>query len=264
MRRTHRLAVLVSLCAITPAAPATAPAHLAPMQAAPMGAPFAVGERSEYDVKYGVIRAGRSALEVTGIDTVRGRDAYRFQFQIVGGVRFIYSIRDTMWSWVDTATFESLRFIQDNQEGGRNRYRHYEIFPERGVYLERGQEETATVPNPLDDLSFLYFVRTRELEVGREYSFPQYFKPPANPVTLRVLRKERVKVPAGTFDAIVVQPSFKTRGIFSEGGQAQVWISDDSARVIVKVTTKIAVASLSLELRSYRPGTPPGAAPPRD
>ena len=257
------MAVLVSLGAATSAAPAITPARQTPAHAAPTGTPFAIGERSEYDVKYGVIRAGSSTLEVLGIDTVRGRDAWRFQFHIVGGVRFLYSIRDTMWSWVDTNTFESLRFVQDKQEGGRNRYRHYEIFPERGVYLERGLEETPTVAQPLDDLSFLYFVRTRELEVGREYSFPQYFKPPANPVTLRVLRRERVRVPGGTFDAIVVQPSFKTRGIFSEGGQAQVWISDDSARIIVKVTTKIAVASLSLELRSYRPGKRPEAGRPQ-
>jgi hypothetical protein len=263
VKLAHGLALVASLGAVASAAPEVTPARQSASRPAAVPAPFAVGERSEYDVKYGVIRAGNGALEVTGVDTVRGRDAYRFQFVIVGGVRFLYSIRDTMWSWVDTATFESLRFIQDNQEGGRNRYRHYEIFPERGVYLERGQEETATVPNPLDDLSFLYFVRTRELEIGREYSFPQYFKPAANPVTLRVLRRERVKVPGGTFDAIVVQPSFKTRGIFAEGGQAQVWISDDSARLIVKVTTKIAVASLSLELRSYRPGTRPEVTRPQ-
>jgi hypothetical protein len=218
--------------------------------------PFSVGERSEYDVKYGFIRAGSSALEVLGIDTIRGRDAYRFQFHIAGGVPF-YKIRDTMWSWADTATFESLRYIQDNEEGGKSRYRHYDIFPERLMYIERGHEETESVPNPLDDLSFLYFVRTRTLEVGREYAYPQYFKPAANPVTLRVLRRERVKVPLGTYDAIVVQPSFKSRGIFSEGGQAQVWISADSARIILKVTTKIAVASLSLELKAHRPGVRP-------
>ena len=32
-----------------------------------------------------------------------------------------------------------------------------------------------------------------------------------------MLRKERVRVPAGTFNAIVLQPIIKTSGIFSEG-----------------------------------------------
>ncbi len=40
-------------------------------------------------------------------------------------------------------------------------------------------------PAPLDDGSFLYFVRTIPLEVGQTYNFDRYFNPKANPVTIR-------------------------------------------------------------------------------
>jgi hypothetical protein len=64
-----------------------------------------------------------------------------------------------------------------------------------------------------------------------------------------VLRRERIRVPAGTFDAIVVRPTIKTTGIFSEGGRAEVWFADDSTRRMLQMTSRLSLGSLSLELR---------------
>ena len=62
-------------------------------------------------------------------------------------------------------------------------------------------------------------------------------------------------MPAGTFNAIVVQPIIKTRGIFSEKGQAEVWLSDDSSRMLLQVKSKLSFGSLNLYLKSYTPPT---------
>src|SRR5690606_31380864 len=100
----------------------------------------------------------------------------------------------------------------DQDEGPKERQRRYEIYPDRQVYKElvAGEgEEQPSVANPLDDGSFLYFIRTVPLKVGQTYTFQNYFRPDRNPVVIRVLRKEQVKVPAGTFNAIVIQPSIK-------------------------------------------------------
>ncbi len=73
---------------------------------------------------------------------------------------------------------------------------------------------------------------------------------------LRVLRKETVNVPAGTFETIVVQPIIQTDGLFGQGGQAEVFFSDDERRLLVHLRSRVPiVGSLSLHLRSYEPGT---------
>ena len=36
-----------------------------------------------------------------------------------------------------------------------------------------------------------------------------------------------------TFDAVVIQPVIKTKGVFSESGHAELWISDDDRHMIV-------------------------------
>jgi hypothetical protein len=72
-------------------------------------------------------------------------------------------------------------------------------------------------------------------------------------VKIRVLRKERIDVPAGEFAAIVIQPIIKTKGIFSEGGRAEIWLSDDANRIMLQMKSKLSFGSLNLYLKSYRP-----------
>ena len=154
-------------------------------------------------------------------------------------------------------------FIRKIEEGTRRRTQSYEIIPERGIYIERTRQKTETdktVAEPLDEAAFLYFVRTIPLRVGETYDFHRYFIPDRNPVRLRVLRKERVTVPAGTFNAIVVRPTIKTSGIFSEKGQAEVWLSDDSTRRLLQVKSRLSFGSLNLHLTSYTPSKDNGGS----
>jgi hypothetical protein len=72
---------------------------------------------------------------------------------------------------------------------------------------------------------------------------------------VRVLRKEEVKVPAGKFNAVVIQPIIKSRGIFSEDGRAEIWLTDDDRRMMVQMKSSLSFGSLNLYLKSYTPGT---------
>jgi hypothetical protein len=244
------VAMAVSGAGAVPAAPTQEPLP-------PRGpVPFAVGERATYDVKFGFVKAGTASMQVRGITPVRNRDAYHFAFRVTGGIP-LYRVDDILESWTDTARFHSLRYVQDQEEGGRKRERRYEIFPERAQFVENDKAPEASVAEPLDDASFLYYVRTLPLEVGKEYSFPRYFKPKSNPVRIRVLRRERIEVPAGRFETIVVQPIIKTRGIFSEGGRAEVWIADDATRAVVQLKSKLPFGSINLYLTKYEPGARP-------
>ena len=217
--------------------------------------PFGVGERLEYDVRFGSLRVGNAHMEVVALDNLRGRPAWHTAFWVQGG-NFLYRVNDVYESWMDTETLSSLRFVQELEEGGKNTERRFEIYPERAVFIQTSDEpatEQPSVSQPLDDGSFLYFVRTIPLVVGRTYDFNRYFRPDRNPVRIRVLRKERVKVPAGTFDAIVIQPVIKTKGIFSENGHAEIWLSDDDRHIMLQLKSKLSFGSLNLYLKSYFP-----------
>lgn len=220
--------------------------------------PFDVGERMEYEVRFGFARVGSGSMEVVGVEDVRGRKSWHTMFRVKGGT-FFYKVDDRFESWIDVTNFASLRHKQDINEGSRDRERVFEIFPERETFIEAGKQEMPSVREPLDDGSFLYFIRTVPLEVGKTYEFNRYFRPDRNPVKITVLRREQVKVPAGTFNAIVIRPSIKTKGIFSENGHAEVWLSDDASRIMLQMKSKLSFGSLNLYLKSYRAPQAPAA-----
>ena len=213
--------------------------------------PFDVGEKLDYEVKFGPLSVGRGTMEVMAMDSIRGHEAWHTVFSVKGGT-FFYHVNDRFESWIDIRNFASLRHKQDINEGSKDRERHFEIFPNRATYIEDNKPERPSVSEPLDDGSFLYFIRTVPLEVGKTYEFNRYFRPDRNPVKITVLRRERIKVPAGTFDAIVIRPSIKTKGIFSENGQAEVWLSEDDKRIMLQMKSKLSFGSLNLYLKSYR------------
>jgi hypothetical protein len=236
-----------ALVASTPAMSQTSPPPGA------MRVPFEVGEALTYDVRFGALKVGTGRMRVLGLDTLRQRTAWHVRFSVSGGT-FFYKVNDVYESWMDVMTLSSLRYVQDLNQGSRDRERTFEIFPDRAIFREttRNGPERPSVTQPLDDGSFLFFLRTVPLEVGQNYSFDRYFRPDRNPVVIRVLRRERVRVPAGEFDAIVVQPIIKTTGIFSEGGQAEIWLSDDEKRIMLQMKTRLSFGSLNLYLRSFR------------
>ena len=243
---------------VTPPAPQLAePTPLALRDSGPKAHPaYGIGEVLEYQVKFGSISVGKATLEVVGLDTIRGIPAMHIRLRVEGKLGFL-SVKDFYESWFDPRTMSSLRYTQDIDEANYERVRHYEIYPERKTYHEKGKKELPSVAAPLDDASFLFFLRTIPLAVGQSYSFDRYFKPDRNPVRVSVLRKESVKVPAGTFSTVVVRPIIKSTGLFSEGGKAEVWFSDDESHLLVQLKTQMRVGSLNLFLRKVKkaPGT---------
>lgn len=257
MTRLHWLLALgAGVFAAAPALPA---------QAARAKVPFGIGEAMSYDVKFGPLNVGTGRMFVVGIDTIRGQPAWHLRLELRAGIPG-FRVVNVLESWLDVATLNALRYRQETQQGGKQDQRQAEIFPERRVYQETdwrpsknggGMQEIdrgehPTVAQPLDQASFLFFARTQPLELGKTYSYDRYYKPASNPVTLTVLRRENVNVPAGSFSTVVVRPIFKSNGIFGQNGRAEVWFTDDDRRLMVRMETHVAFGSITLLLKEFQ------------
>jgi len=225
---------------------------------------FPVGERMEYSVTWGGIRLGTGSLMVEAIDTLRARETYRVGFQIEGGPPF-YRVETRMASWIRPDPFRSLRFEQRQREGDYRRDRRIEMDPAARTYtrfdLKEGEwrphPEEVSVPIPenvLDEVSYLYFARLLPLEPGVRYEFERYWKEEGNPVVVEVLRREEIRVPAGKFRTVVLRPEIRTSGIFKEGGEAELYLTDDERRIPVRVKASMAIGSGNFFLTDYESG----------
>ena len=209
--------------------------------------PFTRGERLESAVSFGRLHGGSGRMALVGVDTIGGHPTWHAVLTVSGGIP-LFRVNDTTSSWFDTSGIVSRRFVQHLNEGPYHVRRDFRIDPERRKYTKNNEPTTASTAEPLDDVSMIYFVRTLPLATGDRYELNRYFQPEGNPVVIRVVRRERVTVPAGTFPAIVVVPEIKTSGIFAQHGTAELWFSDDSARVLLQMKAGLPFGSINLYL----------------
>ena len=221
---------------------------------APTPGRMVLGERAQYELRLAGRAVGTGSLEVLGEEKVDGHRTMHAVLQVSGGVLFA-RVNDRFDSWIDPERLFSRRFVQDQKELTMRRHRDYRMSPEAKQFLrvDHGERSALGSTEPLDDVSYLFYARTLPLRVGDVDTIPRYFKP-GHDVILRVLRKERITVPAGTFETIVVQPTITNAGgLFGQGGEAELYFTDDAARTLVQLRTKVPlVGSLSLHLREFR------------
>ena len=174
--------------------------------------PFSVGEELTFHATLAHLPAGTARMRVAGIDTIRGRPAYHLVFTMDGGI-IGFRVHDRHESWIDVQTLSSLRYKQQISDGGYHRNTVFEIFPERAQYRRDSDSLQASVSDPLDMGSFIYAVRAAAaVEIGETRRMDRYFQPSGNPVVLTGVAIDTVRVGAGTFVALRIHPTIRTKG----------------------------------------------------
>lgn len=243
----------------------------------PQDLPFRVGEEAVYRVSVSLGPAppqpvGSARLAVEARDTVEGREAFRVVREMEARVPLVYSVDDRQVSWFAPDPFRSLRFEEHLRQGDYRRHRQYRLDHAEGRYTRRDRSEDGGWrrvedgggPMPagaMDEVAFLYFVRTLPLEVGEVRRFGRMFEADDNPVVLEVLRRDTVRVPAGTFPTVVVRPVIPADGLFSREGRAEVHLTDDDRRLVVRIESRMRAGRVDLSLEEYRPSVRPAIWP---
>jgi hypothetical protein len=107
-----------------------------------------------------------------------------------------------------------------------------------------------------DVLSALTYIRTRPLEVGGEVAVDANSGGVTWPLVVRVRRRESIRVPAGRFQCLRLEPVLAGEGIFQAKGRLEVWVTEDIPHVPVLLRSKVKVGSFDAEMKDYRPGVP--------
>ena len=116
-----------------------------------------------------------------------------------------------------------------------------------------GRNLTATLPNNdvLDTLSGIYFLRNRQLQVGKTEILHIYDSELYGDVPVEILRRETILLPNLTQVAtLVVRPLQQTAGIFRRTGDILIWLTDDANKVPVKIMTSVSLGTVTVELVS--------------
>jgi len=220
----------------------------------PTPVPFGVGERFEYGAKWSGFSVGSATIEVSGIDTLRGKPVYHFQYTMEASAPLgLYHLNSTLQSWTTTDGLHSLRFRQDNKENSRDFSRVFEIFPDSSSYRQMEPDPLQAQPGvgePLDDASVLFFLRSMTLEVGQTYRLNRYFRADRNPIVVKVIKQERLELPDGTkVDCLVLNPVVGERGLFGPRSDARLWLTNDPRRIPVQIRSTYPWGTVTMRLQ---------------
>jgi hypothetical protein len=222
-------------------------------------APFYPGESMQYAVEYGRLPAGSLEIGIDELDTLDGRPAYHIVFKAASNqaISYIYDINSLEESWFDAREFYSLRYRRESTENDKTRTKEYVFDQQRQVRIEPDGDVSPASPRAVDQVAMFYYVRLLPLEPGSKFVLRNQADPDDNPLTIEVLKKERGRVPAGTFDAYVLDLDVRTDGgLFKKGGENRIWVTTDDRHVPVKISSKIGLGAFEAELVDYARGAP--------
>jgi hypothetical protein len=222
-------------------------------------APFRPGEELEYAVSYGAIPAGTMELRVEDLETFAGRPAYHFVSNAESNkaVSFLYELDQVEEAWFDAEHKYSLKYTRRSTENDKTRDKEVVFDQQRQLRIEADGDTGPASPRAVDQLSMIYFLRLLPYETGARFTLRNQADPDDNPIGIRVLKSERIKVPAGAFETYVLQLDLTTdSGVFKKGGDNRVWVTTDARHVPVRFSSKIGLGNFQAELVKYTAGKP--------
>jgi len=216
---------------------------------------FAVGERLTFEISVGLIKAGTATMSILDTQWVRGRPCYHIVTTAESNkiLSAIYKVNDRIESFVDVDGLFPWKFEKHIREG-KYRADQYVVYDHPNQRVITKNDTVAVQPFIQGILSSFYYVRTQDLKVGKSFDIDNYGDGKIYPIKIHVHAKDRVKVPAGTFDCIVVEPVLREKGIFNQKGRMAVWLTNDDRRLPVLMKSKILVGSVNAKLISFKTG----------
>ena len=216
---------------------------------------FQIGEKLTFDVKYGFVKAGIATMEIPQKKKISGRDVYHVTFNVnsVPSFDWFYKVRDRYETYMDMEGLFPWRFEQHIREGKYSR--DFAAFFDHKKGRAKTSEGEYEIPLYVNDIiSAFYLARTFDysnMKPGDKIQLHNFYKDKVYPLDVVFHGTEKIKVEAGTFDCIIVEPLVREGGLFKSEGNILVWLSNDALKIPVRVKTKVIIGSIDAELTAY-------------
>jgi hypothetical protein len=165
----------------------------------------------------------------------------------------IYYIHDQYKSYIDCDGLFSWRFKQKIHEQ-KYKKKAWATFDQK-KHQAYTKDTTVSIPEfEHDVISAFMYVRTMDLKSmpdGSNFQIYNFWEDSTYAIDVNIIKRERIKVPAGTFDCIVVEPTIAGGGLFTNDEKIWIWLTDDERKIPVKVGTKLFFGYVGAELKHY-------------
>jgi hypothetical protein len=214
---------------------------------------FPDGRSYVYSVEWHLITAGTAVMKMEGAGNERKVTA---SAESSGAVNVIFPVHDRFESRFDPRTFCSLSIFKHSEEGSHKRETtiHFDYARKKSTLDEKNLKtgETKHVENDLagcatDVITGFYYLQSLPLQLGARYEFP-ISDGKTTIVRATVDKREQIKVPTGTFPAVLVTAE-ATSGPLQSKGKVWVWYSEDPSHTPVQMRAKLGWGTILFRLQ---------------
>lgn len=219
------------------------------------------GETLVFELSYGIFgTSGETRIQTYDKETEEGPRRIVKQTTVSrGAVELFYPLRSDAESTLDLETGRTLLNVTKGKEGSKESGTTTVFDYEAGMiihtdhYRER-RNGTNDIPegNVYDIMISMMKARTLNLEPGTVRNFTAVFEDDIYEMEATVLRKKKIKVPAGTYEAVEVQLKQlgELKGFFKKGGTMKFWLSTGENPQIVQIDLDTKIGTIRSKLAS--------------
>ncbi len=202
--------------------------------------PIIVGEILTYKIRIAGISAGKQITTVSQQTTLDGHNVYQLTSESRTSSLFskLYHFRDSQVSYITTNQLYPLRFTKNLEDRSYRAHVEVNFFADSGTaeYSKNEHRKKIEVPSGTqDELSMVYFLRSKDLKVGQTCSFPVLVRDTVRDVTLTHYRREIIQTEAlGRVETLALQTS---HGYL-------IWLTNDENRWPVRIEAETRIGKL--------------------
>jgi Protein of unknown function (DUF3108) len=211
--------------------------------------PVFAGETLTYAMSWGIFAGGVMTISTSERIVFQDRPAYKIELSAVSNdfISKFFAVRDSITSWIDAESLQSIRFEKHTVEGSRADDERIDFDLAKKTAWRDGKP-IHFEPPIFDSLSAVFYLRTRPLSPGEPIEIEVVSGKHAYGLVVDVLGDETVTTPAGTFRAQKVHPKMKGEGLLKKGGDLWLWLAEDSRRTPVVIRSKLNFGTLTARL----------------
>ncbi len=213
--------------------------------------PFSVGEKLEYEARYGFINLGNMVLQIVDTTIFEGEECYLITSRLNSSpdLNFLFSLNDTINVKTTKHNLMPIFYEKRIHEGKHSNYQKW-YFNMDSLYVIINDSSKIKISQPVMDLlSFWYYLR--RIPLIENDTIVQYIfeAKKAHRIECIVGKKETIKTPLGQFSTIRLTPKTSGKGVFGTGGSMDIWYTNDENRFPVQIKTKLKFGTVLFKLK---------------
>ena len=209
--------------------------------------PFSIGEKITYEVRIANGgKVGTATMWIEGPVDVRGTSTYLLRFDSKIRIALLSAVSRSS-SWFDPLGRSSLRFLKYERNHLTHNDESVDLYPDQKAWKSaKGETGQSPSSSPLDELSFMYFIRTLPMTPGATYSFDRHFDAARNPTTVSVVRREVIPTPMGELRVILVEMRVRDPRHFKGEGVIRIHLTDDECRLPARIESTMPIVGTAV------------------